>query len=176
MKKNLIIIYLFAALYPKVHASKAMNNMLMPKGKLAFYTPVILNPKYFSFSFSFLTRKKLSRNYHFNAFAGIFLAEESFTTNDDIRAGALGFKGGVLLPTQPWVPLYFQFSFGYAKTVLHREPWFGKKDQSFQIKDMLMVETGILFKWKQFLLRYVFQINTTSYFKKKNFISIGANF
>ena len=153
------------------------KGMLIEKEKLIFFTPSIINPKYFAFEFGFRSHKKISRfHYPYNAFAEAFVAEETYTTAPDLRAGALGFKGGVILPTQPWVDFFLQFSLGYAKTALHEDPFFGKREKSHTIKDMFLVEAGAMYRYKTLFLRFLYQESTVKYFTKKTFIGLGVNF
>jgi hypothetical protein len=153
------------------------NSMLLQREKLMVFSPNIINPKFFNFEFGFLTRKKISSiHYPYNAFAAAFLAEESYTTSPDLRAGALGFKGGVILPTQPWIDLFFQLSGGYAKTALHNEPWFGKREKSQSTNDMFFVEAGALYRYKTVFFRFLHQETTVKYFKRNSSLGIGVNF
>ncbi|MBI2521323.1 MAG: hypothetical protein HYV97_12950 [Bdellovibrio sp.] len=151
--------------------------MLLEKEKLVFFAPNIINTKYFCFEFGFRSQKKIdSLHYLYNAFAEAFVAEESYTTSQDLRAGALGFKGGVILPTQPWIDLFLQFSLGYAKTALHEDPWLGKREESRSIRDMFLIEAGAMYRYKTLFLRFIHQENTVKYFTRKTFIALGVNF
>jgi len=179
MKKVLLVscILLRAALPAQAKAFLVPKENLLNKNSIAVYTPHVINPKYFSFEFGFLSKKSISSiNYAYRAFAEAFIAEESYTTDTNLRAAALGFKGGVILPTQPWIPLNIQFGFGYAKTALHESPWFGRRDESKTIKDMFLVEAGLLYQYKDYFLRLIYQQNNLKFFTKKSFFSMGANF
>jgi len=174
--KNLMILPLTYLLLTAPSAS-SFESVSFKKDKIVFYTPQLLNKKFFAMDFGFVTKKFIpSFDYAFNAFAAFFIAEESYTTNAELRAGELGFKGGVYLPTQPWVPLFLQLSFGYAKTALHERPWFGKNDQSVRRDTMFLLEGGALYQYKIVIFRFIYQINNQSYLTRKTFFSIGANF
>jgi hypothetical protein len=172
--KFLIVIF---TLIPLCGLGAISNDVLLNKEKIFFYTPHLVNQKYFALEFGFQSLKKInSLNYPFNAFAKAFLAEEYYLINPNWRAGALGFKGGVMLPTQPWIPLSLVITGGYAKTALHEDPWFGKRAQSQETDDMFLIEGGLNILYKDILLRYTYQLNTIDYFKRKSFLSIGVNF
>jgi hypothetical protein len=146
--------------------------------RLIILAPPIINPHNFSFEFGFLTQKKLeSFNYHYNTFAKVFFAEEYNASEEDLRSAALGAKVGLLLPLTSWFPLFFELGFGYAKTVLHHRPWFGRKSQSRESKDMPLAEGGVLFVFTNgLLLRGTWQANNVDYFQKKFFFSFGYSF
>lgn len=150
---------------------------MLSKEKIFFYTPHIINQKYFAIEFGFQSLKKIEYfNYPFNAFAMAFLAEESYTVNPALRTGVLGFKGGVSFPTQPWIPLSLIITGGYAKTALHEDPWFGKRDQSVERDDLFLIEGGASYRYKDFLIRYVYQLNTVKSLTRKSFLALGVNF
>lgn len=152
------------------------ESMVLQHKKISFYTPHIFNPKFFGFEFGFVTKKNI-KSYHFNAFAKLLIAEEFYTTSSTLRAGALGVKAGVIMPTQPWIPIYFEFAIGFAKTALHVDPWLGDREDSLQSKDLLLAEAGVIFRYKEkMLFRINYQVNTLKYFTKKTFVSVGFNF
>ncbi len=171
----LTLLNLFAA--SQAIAFEIPKTMLLDKEKVAFFAPNIINPKYFSFEFGFRSNKKIQRfHYPYNAVATAFVAEEAYTTDPSLRAGALGFKGGVILPTQPWVHFLLQFNLGYAKTALHEDPWFGKRDKSRSRKDQILIEAGAIYEYKTIIFRFMYQESTVKYFTRKSFFSIGVNF
>jgi len=177
-----ILFFMSILAIEKTHAEQPvtqsrLKNFLLPKEKFIFLAPPLINDKYFSFDFGFQVEKAIKRwNYPYHAFANAMVGEESYTVDPGLRAGIFGFKGGVWLPTQPWVPLYTQFSFGYAKTALHHDPWFGKREQSRSNQDLLYVEAGLMLKWQKYLGRVVYQVNNIKYLKKNLFVSLGVNF
>lgn len=142
------------------------------------YTPHLLNPKFFGFEFGFVTNKKIERiNYPYNAFAKITITEDFYEFDPDLRGGALGFKAGVLLPTQPWIPLSLELAIGYARTSLQKDPWLGDEEDSIRSDDLLLFEAGILYRMKEKLLfRFSYQFNNVEYFQRNFFFSIGYNF
>lgn len=144
--------------------------------RIMLYTPHIFNPKFFSFEFGYVTKKEI-KGYHYNAFAKALIAEEFYTTSSQLRAGALGAKAGVFLPTWPWIPLFVELAFGYAKTSLHKDPWLGKREDSLQTKSLLLLDGGISYLYKQKIIyRFSYQTNNNEYFTKKIFFSVGANY
>jgi hypothetical protein len=156
----------------------APRELTLQKKSLTIYTPHIINPKYFAFEIGYVTDKRFEFiNYSYNAFAKAFAAEEFYTTDTVLRAGALGAKAGVFLPTQPWFPIYLEMAFGYAKTSLHIDPWLGDRDNSVQTKSLLLAEGGVMYCHKKnFLVRVTYQVNNLKYFTKKIFFSIGFNY
>ncbi len=160
-------------------ASAAISKKVMLlKNKIAFYTPHVINPKYFGFEIGYLLRKKIrSWSYPYDAYVEGYMVEESYTTDINLRAGALGAKAGVILPTQPWFPVYLQLTFGFAKTALHEDPWFGENEDTIQEKDMFLAEGGLIIRFKKrWLFRGTYQINNVDYFTKQAFFSMGLNF
>ncbi|MBT7609461.1 MAG: hypothetical protein HN576_06880 [Bacteriovoracaceae bacterium] len=158
--------------------SAAPKSMTLKKKTLAIYTPHVINPKYFSFEFGFVTEKKIQTlNYNFNAFAKILIAEEFFSTASNLRAGAIGIKTGLFLPTQSWIPLLIEMAIGYAKTSLHETPWLGDRRESEEDSELLLFEAGAIYRVSHtLLLRVVYQINNLHYFKRHTFFSVGFNF
>ncbi len=155
--------------------SKTFRSSILKNKTFVIYTPHIFNPKFFSFEIGFLTKKSIKNlNYPFNAFAKVLIGEEFFSTTNEHRAGALGLKLGVFLPTQPWVPLLLELALGYAKTSLHQTPWLGEKDKSLSSKDLVLLEAGGIYTISHSVfLRIVHQVNNLSYFKRKTFFSVG---
>lgn len=161
-----------------VFGKSASEEISLRKKTIIVYTPHIFNPKNFSFELGFVTRKKIPTwDYMFNAFAKATISEEFFSTASDLRAGALGVKTGVFLPTQPWIPLLFEMAIGYAKTSLHKEPWLGDRDDSVADKELFLFEAGGIYRISNTLfIRMVYQINNLDYFKRTSFFSVGFNF
>ena len=171
-----IFIALFLLMASTSHAFVPESEIMQGK-RLTIYTPHIFNPKYFDFEFGLITKKRIS-SYHYNAFAKAFIAEEFYNTNDpELRAGALGIKMGIFLPTQKWFPLFLELGFGYAKTSLHKDPWLGDRDDSVATKSLLLAEGGLVYLHKKkILFRCVYQVNNIDYFDLKTFVSIGFNY
>jgi hypothetical protein len=170
-----ITIFCLLNCFYKVQASTL--ELTLKQEKIAFMTPNIFNSKYFGVEFGFLISKQIkSLDYHYNAYVDAFIVEESYTTPEQLRSGALGFKGGVLLPTQPWIPLFFQAVIGYAKTAFHDDPWLGRREKSNDTGNMFLAEIGALYSLNGFLIRYAYQINTIDYFTRNSIFSLGVNF
>lgn len=172
----LLLLLYFLSLEVYANSNVSIEEETFKNKKFFLYSPEMLNPKTFNLSFSYLIEKKIFKKYKFNAFAGIFIAQEEDKFQEGLKAGALGFKGGVIIPTQKWLPIYLITNLGYAKTTLQQNPWFGTREQSTFIKDMFLLEGGFLIKWNNILLTYKTQINNIKYFKNHNFISLGASF
>ncbi|MBF0208131.1 MAG: hypothetical protein HQK53_14730 [Oligoflexia bacterium] len=166
--------------YPALSYAEFSDDIVLQKNRIAFLVPNISKPKYFGFEIGFITSKKInSINYPFNAFVKAYLAEESYSVQDDLRSSALGVKAGIISPTQSGVPVYVEIAGGFAKTTHQKDPWFGHKHDSFSRKILLLIEGGAMVRVKKnFLVRYTYQyhINNVKYFTRKNFISIGLIF
>ena len=180
--RKLIYFILLFAIFNTIASTPVLASEidLIPiKSKtIVIYTPHLFNPKFFSFEMGFITQKKIeSINYPFNAFAKILIAEEFFTTATNLRAGVIGIKTGLLLPTQPWFPLLLEISIGYGKTSLHEDPWLGDRDKSVDDSEIFLVEAGGIIRISEGLFfRVMYQLNTLDYLKRKTFFSVGFNF
>ncbi|MBC7429413.1 MAG: hypothetical protein H7336_12420, partial [Bacteriovorax sp.] len=96
-------------------AAENANNFVFNRGNFAVIAPPYVNKDYYLIEFGFITEKLIEKwNYNYNAYVNAVVFEDWRDRSDKYRAGALGFKGGVILPTQPWVPLLFSFNVGYA--------------------------------------------------------------
>ncbi len=138
--------------------------------------PPVVNKDYFLFEFGFLTEKEFKPwAYKYNAYvtAGLF---QDWLNKDRLRAGALGAKGGVMLPTQPWIPLLFTGTVGFAKTALHKNPFFGKDTSSVAKKDMILLEAGFLYHVDKYFIRLVYQRSNVKYFTRHHFLVFGVNY
>jgi hypothetical protein len=139
--------------------------------------PPVVNKDYFLFEFGYvLEKKKVSLNYYYNAYVNIALFEDWLRKSDNLRAGGLGFKGGVFLPTQPWIPLLATLTIGYAKTVLHVSPLLGRNDKIVRQKDMILFEIGALYHYDKFSLRLTYQKTNVNYFERSTFLTLGMNY
>jgi hypothetical protein len=174
----IILIIIFCNVTGKKAFAGELKNIPIAEQTIVIYTPHIFNPKFFSFEVGFITKKKIkSINYPFNAFAKILIAEEFFSTSSNLRAGAIGIKTGVLLPTQPWLPLLFEVSIGYGKTSLHEDPWLGDRDKSIDDAELFLIEAGAIYRISSSLFfRAMYQLNTLNYLKRQTFFSVGFNF
>lgn len=160
-------------------AHAAVDEDMVLKGKrLSFYSPHLLNPKYFGFEFGFVVNKKIeSWDYPYYAYAKATVVEEFYTSDQGLRAGALGVKAGLLLPTQPWVPVFLDLGFGFAKTAYQKDPWFGSRDKTIKEGQMYLAEIGLVMRLSEkLLLRTHIQVNNLDYFKRDFFVSIGFNY
>ncbi len=156
----------------------SFDDVVLKNKRVMYYTPHIFNPKFFGFEFGFVTDKKIeSWNYPYNAFAKVVLAEDFYKYDPTLRAGALGFKIGIMIPTQPWIPVSLEMAIGYAKTSLQIDPWLGDKDDRLQDKDLFLAEAGLVWIYnRKLLFRLHYQYNNVDYFVRKVFFSIGSNF
>jgi len=180
LKKRLLSLHLLSAFLIFLGVLNQVHAFI-PKEKILKYervflvTPGFFNPKYFSIGFGFITQKKIL-TYHYNAYVIAFAAEESYTTHQELRAGALGGKGGVLLPVVPWVPIFLESAVGFAKTALHKDPWLGKSKDSIATRTQLLIQGGVLVRHRKMLFFSNYQINNLNYFSKKLFVGVGYHF
>ena len=139
--------------------------------------PPGVNKDYFLFEFGFVNDKKIKKwDYDYNVYVTASLFQDWADQKDKLRAGALGFKAGVFLPTQPWVPLLFTFTLGYAKTALHKNPFLGKDSSSAAQKDMMLAEAGFMYRYKKYFVRPIYQISTVKYFNRNIIVMFGVNY
>lgn len=171
MKKHFILFLLFF-LNTGIAAEKT-NFVIEDKFLVLAGLPVI-NKDYYSLEFGFLTKKK-AKNYQYNAYVTATLFEDWLDHPGKVRSGALGFKGGVILP-QNNIPLYTMLSVGFAKTALHNNPLFGKEEQSIARKDMLFLEVGALYRIDKIFLRLAYQRGTVKHFKRHVIFSVGVSY
>ena len=178
LKRFFLAVMMLASLGFPLIAASSLQSTTLQKEKIFSTVPPIANQDYFRIEFGFSSPKTITKlDYPFNAFAKAFIAEESKTTASNLRAGALGFGVGVLLPTQPWIPLSLELGGGFAKTALHEDPWFGVREKSVATKDQLYAEGGLCFRFgEKLLLKATYQVSTVKYFTKNIFFSVGANF
>ncbi len=155
----------------------AFQGRELPNEFLAWYAPAQINSHSFHFEFGYTVPKTISKyNYHYNAFVEGLVKGESYP-NSDIKSAALGGKGGVLLPTQNYLPLSMQIAAGYAKAVHQRDPWFGKNEDTIARKNIIFLEIGLVYIWqKKYLLKYNYELYSNKIFQHKNFFSLGINF
>lgn len=152
------------------------KNILLREGNLVVLAPPLVNKDYYLFEFGFVIQKKIKAwNYDYNAYVNGALFEDWKGRQDGLHAGALGFKAGVLFPI-PEVPLFLKFGGGFAKTVLHKNPIFGKSEQSVAKKDMFLLELGTLYSFDQYFVSFTFQKSNVSYFDRNTFLAVGLNY
>ena len=172
VKYTILIALLFSMTTVSMAGTK--EQVLLP-GNLAMLAPPYANKDYFAFEFGFVTEKKIkSWDYDYNAYVTASLFQDWKDKSDKLRAGALGFKGGVILPTQPWIPLLFTMTLGYAKTALHKSPFFGKDDASVARKDMILIEAGLLYHYNKYFLRFSYQQTNVKYFSRHTVLALGV--
>lgn len=153
------------------------NEFVIPKGNLALLAPPVINKDYFLFEFGFLTEKEFKPwDYKYNAYVTAAIFQDSLNKQDNLKAGGLGFKGGVILPTQPWIPIYSTLSIGFAKTALHKSPFFGRKDASVARKNMFLIETGGLYRIDKYFLRFAYQVSNLKFFSKHTILTFGVSY
>lgn len=137
--------------------------------------PPIINKDYYSIEFGFVTPKSV-KSYYYNAFVTAALFQDSLEQPDKLHAGGLGFKAGIMLPTQTYIPLLITMTGGFAKTALHKNPFFGREEQSVSRKSMLLAELGLLYRYDKYFLRFAYQVSTVKYFKRHSLIMFGVNY
>ena len=144
-------------------------------GNFISIAPPVINKNYYLLEYGFIIEKNV-REYPFNAYVNLSLFEDWLNRKDDLQAGALGFKAGVIMPLLKEIPLSFQFGGGFAKAVLHPNPVFGRSEQTVSKNNMLLVETGLKYKINDYFVGATYQFNTVKYFSRKIFISCGVNY
>ncbi|MBC7539553.1 MAG: hypothetical protein H7281_12085 [Bacteriovorax sp.] len=153
------------------------NEFAFHKGNLAILAPPVINKDYYLLEFGFVTEKKIKYwDYSYNAYVNAALFEDWLGKTDRLRAGGLGFKGGVILPTQPWIPLLFTVTVGYAKTVLNKNPLIGNESSNVSKKDMILLETGILYHYDKYFLRFAYQRSNVKYFSRHTILMLGVSY
>jgi hypothetical protein len=169
-----IFITLFLLTAESIASTK---HLLFEKKYLTMIAPPVINKDYYLLEFGFAADKQIKKwDYHYNAFVTASLFEDWLKQEHSLKAGALGFKAGVMLPTQKWIPLLFTFSAGFAKTTLHKRPIFGRDKDSVDKKDMFLLESGLLYRYDDYFIRFNYQFNTVKYFKRKTFFMLGVSY
>lgn len=171
---RLIIIFFFFILNSNCYAGS--NEFILQNNNLFIIAPPVVNKDYYLIEFGFITEKNfMPWSYKYNAYATVNLFQD-WLGKDQLRAGALGFKGGVMLPTQPWIPLLFTGSIGFAKTALHKSPFLGKEELSVAQKDMFLLEAGALYHYEGYFIRVAYQRSNVKYFTRHFLLMMGVNY
>ncbi|AUN98792.1 hypothetical protein C0V70_11910 [Bacteriovorax stolpii] len=178
MRILLKLLLLSSLFINSVAMADELDDMDMPKGTLLMLAPPVVNKKYFNLEFGFLTEKEFKPwSYEYNAYVTAAVFQDSYKRNDNLKTAGLGFKGGVFLPTQKWVPLLATLSIGYAKTALHKNPIFGKEESSKDKKNMFLLEVGALYYIdKKYFIRYAYQLSNVKYIKTHSIIMLGVDY
>lgn len=141
------------------------------------FAPPIVNKDYFLFEFGFVTAKRFKKyDYNYNAYVSAALFQDWLGQKDNLKAGGLGFKGGVIMPFQPWFPLVLTLSTGFAKTALHKKPFLGHEDGNVASKDMVLLEAGLMYRYHNYFLRSVYQISNVKYFNRHFILMLGVSY
>lgn len=174
LKKNLILL---ATLICTVFVNHSFAETIAPLSNksLILLAPPVINKDYFLFEYGFVVNKNLN-DYQYNAYVAIAFFEESPDRLDNLKAGALGFKGGVLLPVYREIPVSFKLGAGFARSVLHHNPFLGKDEQTTSKNNMILIESGLLYHHDQYSLGITYQRNTIDYFTRKLFLNVGVNY
>lgn len=142
---------------------------------LVLLAPPIINKDYFLFEYGFVVKKEI-KEYFYNAYVTIALFEESPDREDRLAAGALGFKAGILLPLHETFPLSLKMGTGFARSVLHPKPFFGKDEQTVSKNNMVLAEIGLQYHHNEYFFGLTYQRNTIDYFTRKLFLAAGVNY
>lgn len=157
-------------------ASGEEKQQIFRDGAIINFAPPVVNKDYYLFEYGFTVRKQIKKwKYDYNAFVNASLFEDWHKRGDNLRAGALGFKGGVLFPL-PDTPLYYRVAVGFAKTVLHKNPIFGKDQQSVSKKTMVLFEPGFVYKLDHIYFTGTYQLTNVRFFTRNYFFSVGVNY
>lgn len=169
---------LFFLLAFPVSLQAEIKNQILPEGAFLLFSPPVVNKNYFNLEFGFITEKEFKPwKYPYNAYVTAGLFQDTYKRNDNLKSAGLGFRGGVLLPTQPWIPLMGTLALGYSKTVLHKNPIFGRDESSRAKKNMLAFEAGLLYHFDhKYVLRYHYQISNVRFLKTHFMLSLGVDY
>ena len=155
--------------------AKGTKEFIIPKGNYASLALPVINKDYFAFEFGFLTEKKVKAwDYEYNAYVGGTLYQDWEHQKEKQKAGGLGFRGGVILPFQPWIPLLFTTTIGFSKTVLHNSPFLGNAKKNISKKDMFSIEAGLLYRIDKYFIRAAYQVSNVKYFTRHSILFIGV--
>lgn len=155
------------------------KEFVIPSSHMIALAPPFVNKDFYLLEFGFVSEKKIkfkTWTYPYDAYVTATLSEDWLDQKDRLRAGGLGFKAGVMLPTQPWIPLLFTTTLGFAKTALNRQPLIGNESQNVDKKDMFLIEGGALYRYDKYYLRFAYQLSNVKYFKRKTFFMLGVNY
>lgn len=174
LKKNLILITTFVC---TMFINHCLADSIVPLSNksLILLAPPVINKDYFLFEYGFVVNKDIN-DYQYNAYVTIAFFEESPDRPDNLKAGALGFKGGVLLPVYQDLPVSFKLGVGFARSVLHHRPFLGKDEQTTSKNNMILIESGLLYHHHQYSFGITYQRNTIDYFTRKLFLNFGVNY
>ncbi|MBC7712952.1 MAG: hypothetical protein H7177_06420 [Rhizobacter sp.] len=171
------IFVLFCSFAPLCSAANNPNNFVFNRGSWIVVAPPYVNKDYYDLEIGFITEKIFERwNYNYNAYVTGTVFEDWKDKTDRYRAGALGFKAGIIVPTNPWVPLLFSISAGYAKAVLNRNPLIGNESQNAAKNTMLLAEAGLMYKVDKYFLRFAYQQSNVKYFTRHTLLALGVSY
>lgn len=170
-----IVSLIFFMSLPSTLLARAADRFIISKGNYATLALPVINKDYLAFEFGFLTEKKIKAwNYEYNAYFGGTLFQDWEHQKENQRAGGLGFRGGVILPFQPWIPLLFTTTIGFSKTVLHRDPFFGNSKKNISKKDMYSFEVGLLYRIDEYFIRAAYQVSNVKYVTRNSIFFFGV--
>lgn len=154
-----------------------LNQNQLESGTVVLFSPPVMNKKFYTFELGIIAEKKIQQwNYNYNAIASAVIFEDWKNQEGELKAGGLGFKGGVLLPILSWPHLFLVGQLGFAKTALHPNPLFGKDKNITSKKDMFFVENAVLVFYKHALFKFTYQVSNVKYFKTHIFLTIGWHY
>lgn len=159
-----------------VSAFAEKSNILFKDGSLVNFAPPVINKQYYLIEYGFMVKKKIKKwDYGYNAFVNASLFEDWKGRSDNLHAGALGFKGGVLFPLMN-TPLFYRVAVGFAKSVLHKNPIFGNDKQSVSKKTMFLFELGGVYNFNPVYVGLNYQVSNVSFFTRHIILSVGVNY
>ncbi|MBT3584733.1 MAG: hypothetical protein HN509_07490 [Halobacteriovoraceae bacterium] len=190
MKFILIVLLLSGPLLAS-ESKIEFKSLSTKKDKLLIFYPPYANKDFFELEVGFKGDKK-AWNYPYHSFVSAFLFEKSIKFSDTnvstnhpefsvngakkIKAAALGVKAGLILPTNPWFPLFAVSSLGLGKTVLHQDPWAGRNDGLVSEERLYQLELGLMYQFGDFLLRGNAYFSSTKYLSGQYHIGAGLVF
>lgn len=152
------------------------KELLFRDGNLINFAPPVINKQYYLFEFGFMIQKKIKNwDYGYNAFVNASLFEDWKGRTDNLRAGAMGFKGGVMFPLLK-KPVFYRVAGGFGKSVLHKNPVFGKDEQSVSKKNLFLFEVGGVYKFDHSFVSLTYQKTNVKFFTRNLFLSFGVNY
>lgn len=153
------------------------KEFLLNEGRLLIIAPPVINKNYFLSEFGYVIQKKIMKfDYSYNAYVDVALFEDWLNQKDNQKAAALGFKGGVILPTQHELPFLATITLGYAKSILHPSPIFGREDAITSKHEMVFFELGALYHYQNYFLKLTYQKSNVQFFKRHTFLALGVNY
>ena len=189
-KKYFFVFFIILILSLSIEAAKLSNigkRAVDLKGKrLSFIGVSISEEQNFLFEYGFLGRKSIF-GWPLNAYVGAMIFHKDIAVKevkasinseatDSSALGALIIKAGVLIPTNVFFGLSVYGSFGYGKSNIQENPWWGRESNSQLRESIYLAEGGLLYHHNKFLVRFFYTTTTNPVLKGQSNLTIGMNF